>query len=224
MTLILNIDTSQEVAIVNLALNGKVIHQLSNAVQKNHATFLHQAIRELILISEINLTSIHAIAVANGPGSYTGLRVGLSSAKGLSYALSIPLITISSLHVLAFDCIVANKNQNALFCPMIDARRLEVFTMLVDEKLQNIITPCAMILDEKSFSKELDSQKIFFCGSGSKKFKPLQHSTNASFETESDLGLSLSNLSFSAYENKKFSNLALVEPDYIKDYQIFNNN
>ena len=223
MTFILNIDTSQEVAFVNIAADGKVIKHLSNSVQKSHASFLHEAIQELISITKIKLKSINAISVSNGPGSYTGLRVGLSSAKGLSYALNVPLITISSLHVVAFDCIEANKDQNALFCPMIDARRMEVFTTIVDEKLQEVLSPCAMILNEDSFSNELSSRKIFFCGSGSKKFKTIQHSANGYFEEEKNLNEAMGHLSFEAFENKMFSNLALVEPNYIKDYQIFNN-
>lgn len=223
MTYILNIDTSEETAFVNIAADGKVLYQFSNSIQKNHASFIHEAIKNLLSDAGIGLTSLSAIAVTSGPGSYTGLRVGLSSAKGLCYALNAPLITISKLHVLALDCIERNPQQNALFCPMIDARRMEVFTCIVDEKLQDVLSAQAMILDKNSFQKYLNNHKIFFLGSGAKKFKALEPSPNAYFEEVSDMDRAMNKLSWHAFENKKFSNLVLSEPDYIKDYEIFNN-
>ena len=130
MSLILNIDTASEKAHVSFAKNGLIINSLSCESQKEHASFLQTAIQQLTKNTNIFLTDIDAVAVTAGPGSYTGLRVGMASAKGLCYALKKPLITISSLEVLTISALdlFQNTGESVLLCPMIDARRMEVFT------------------------------------------------------------------------------------------------
>src|SRR3954463_8376101 len=134
MSFILNIDTSIESAAVCIAENGTELHTISNSTKKDHATFLHNAIKNIIEITSIGLQSLDAIAVANGPGSYTGLRVGMASAKGLCYALNKPLITLGTLNILTKGVIDDKKKfiGPLLYCPLIDARRMEVYTALFD--------------------------------------------------------------------------------------------
>ena len=165
MSLILNIDTASENAHVSIARDGQVLHILSSESQKEHASFLQTAIQELVKITGIHLKEIDAVAVTAGPGSYTGLRVGFASAKGLCYALKKPLITIGTLEVLmvsALQLYPPGPDENILFCPMIDARRMEVFTAIYQQDLNVYIRPCAMILDEFSFEKDLAKSKILF--------------------------------------------------------------
>src|SRR3954463_10682013 len=146
MSFILNIDTSIESAAVCIAENGTELHTISNSTKKDHATFLHNAIKNIIEITSIGLQSLDAIAVANGPGSYTGLRVGLATAKGLCYALNKPLILLNTLEVMAHAAIKETFNTrhsvaDILYCPMIDARRMEVFTGIYNEQIENIVKP-----------------------------------------------------------------------------------
>ena len=222
MALILNIDSASENAHVSLAREGQVLHTLTSGSQKEHAAFLQTAIHDLTKITGIYLKEIDAVAVTAGPGSYTGLRVGMASAKGLCYALKIPFITISSLEVLTVSAlqIYTEPQENILFCPMIDARRLEVFTAVYQHDLNIYLQPCAMILNEFSFEKELLNNKILFFGSGLEKWKNICTHPNALFMSVSTLPQSLSNLSNRLFLEKKFTDLAYSEPFYLKEFQI----
>ncbi|MEO7306266.1 MAG: tRNA (adenosine(37)-N6)-threonylcarbamoyltransferase complex dimerization subunit type 1 TsaB, partial [Ferruginibacter sp.] len=137
MSLILNIDTASEKAHVSFAKNGMIIQSISSESQKEHASFLQSAIEQLTKTTGIILKDIDAVAVTSGPGSYTGLRVGMASAKGLCYALKKPLITISSLEVLTASALelIPGAGENVLLCPMLDARRVEVFTAVYQNDL-----------------------------------------------------------------------------------------
>ena len=140
MSLILNIDTASEKAHVSFAKDGMVLDSISSGSQKEHASFLQSAIQQLTKITGIVLKDINAVAVTAGPGSYTGLRVGMASAKGLSYALKKPLITISSLEVLTASALqlFPGTDKTILLCPMLDARRMEVFTAVyLNDLLKN---------------------------------------------------------------------------------------
>src|SRR6266513_982784 len=130
MSLLLNIDTAIETASICLSKDGNVLHLSINENQKDHAAWLTVAIQEMMQNSGYQLNQLNAIAVTIGPGSYTGLRVGLSTAKGLCYVLKIPLLTIGTLEMMAF---AAKQNPVDLLCPMIDARRMEVFTAVYDK-------------------------------------------------------------------------------------------
>jgi tRNA threonylcarbamoyladenosine biosynthesis protein TsaB len=218
MSLILNIDTSTENATVSVAQDGTIIQSAENNNQKEHATFLHETIKILLASTSISMNSIDAIAVTEGPGSYTGLRVGMSTAKGLCYALQKPLIAICTLKMMAKDSSISNANDADLFCPMIDARRMEVFTAVFTNNLESVLEPCAMILDEHSFSKILFESKIAFSGNGCFKFKPVVTSQNALFLPNSNYTKALALLSFEYHQQGIFSDLALTEPKYIKEY------
>jgi tRNA threonylcarbamoyladenosine biosynthesis protein TsaB len=219
MSLILNIDTALETANVCIAENGKVLKSKTNCVQKDHASFLHQAVDNLLVELSIEIKEISAIAVSIGPGSYTGLRVGISSAKGFCYALNKPLLAISSLKIIANDTIGRVDSIEALICPMIDARRMEVFTALYDVQLTEIKAPSALVLNEFSFSEVLANNKIYFTGNGCPKFKTILLHENASFIEKNDLTHSLAELSFFKYRSNDFDDLVATDPLYLKEYQ-----
>jgi tRNA threonylcarbamoyladenosine biosynthesis protein TsaB len=222
MSLILNIDTASENAHVSIAKDGQVLQSLNSESQKKHASFLQAAIQQLTKTTGINLKEIDAVAVTAGPGSYTGLRVGFASAKGLCYALKKPFITIGTLEVLTVSALLlypSAADENILFCPMIDARRMEVFTAMYKHDLTIFMQPCAMILDEFSFKKELLKSKILFFGTGSEKWSKVCNHPNAIFKTVSVLPESLSSSSNILFSQKKFTNLAYSEPFYLKEFQ-----
>lgn len=221
MSLILNIDTASENAHVSLAKDGLILHLLSNESQKEHASFLQTAIQQLTKSAGINLKTIDAVAVTAGPGSYTGLRVGMASAKGLCYALKKPLITIGTLEVLTASALqlFPTDNEDIFYCPMMDARRMEVFTAVYKHDLSIQLQPCPMILDEFSFEKYLLKNKIVFFGSGSVKWKLVCKHANAVFETVSILPESMSKSSGTLFLEKKFTELAYSEPLYLKEFQ-----
>ena len=221
MALLLNIDTATEYASVCLTNNGVNIGFSANADQKNHGAFLQPAIQQLFKSAGLLLQNLDAISVANGPGSYTGLRVGLASAKGLSFALNKPLITINTLQVMAIAAIQSiNQPFNAAtyFCPLIDARRLEVFTALYDENLNAILAPSAMIVDGNSFANELQKYQIIFSGSGNQKLQNILHHPNAIFSSVQHNATHLSILAQLSFVKNEFANLAYSEPLYLKEF------
>jgi tRNA threonylcarbamoyladenosine biosynthesis protein TsaB len=221
MSLILNIDTSGETAQVSFSKDGQVLQQLISGSPKDHASFLQPAILQLTKNAGINLTEMDAIAVTAGPGSYTGLRVGMASAKGLCYALNKPLITLNTLEVLTVSAtlIFSFKDDPVLFCPMIDARRMEVFTAIYDKDLNPYFSPRPLILNEMSFEKELSAGKILFFGSGSLKWKAICNHPNAMFEQVSILPEGISMRSNDLFLKKIFTDLAYSEPFYLKEFQ-----
>ena len=161
MSLLLNIDTALETGSVCLANSATIIGSSVNHQQHDHAAWLHPAIHELLQNNNLEAGQLDAIAVTIGPGSYTGLRIGLSAAKGLCYALDKPLITVSTLEVLAS---LAVDEADQLICPVIDARRMEIFTALYNKDLQLIREPGALVLQHDSFSDILSDQQVIFCG------------------------------------------------------------
>ena len=215
MSLILNIDTAVENASICLAKNGIAIETISNPDQKDHASWIHGAIQKLLTDGGYNISGLDAVAVSAGPGSYTGLRVGLSTAKGLCYALKIPLINIKTLLIMTF----AAKEQAVEFiCPMIDARRMEVFTAIYNKNMEEIIPAHARIIDKDLFSELLINHPIIFFGNGSGKFKSLVHSPNAEFPQIETNASHLADLSYHSFKNRDFADLAYSEPFYLKDF------
>ena len=220
MSLILMIDTAQEIAFVSISKDGVPIGHIQNDIQKEHAGFLHVAIQELLKSCEVELKDLDAIAVTKGPGSYTGIRVGLSSAIGLSYVLNKPIIHICSLQLLAHAAV--NKIINptpVLFCPMIDARRMEVFTGLFDVNLETILAPDAMIVDENFMQDFLIKQSVYFIGSGKDKFEKISKNENAKFLEVENIHFAMAELSNFYYNNKSFASIESFEPAYIKAFQ-----
>jgi tRNA threonylcarbamoyladenosine biosynthesis protein TsaB len=188
---------------------------VKNEKQKEQAGWLHLAIDKMIKDSGYRMNDIKAVAVSNGPGSYTGLRIGLSAAKGLCYALQIPLITIGTLEMM----VQAAKNNKAdLYCPMIDARRMEVFTALYDKEMKEVLPASAVMLNESSFIIELEKEKTLFFGNGAAKFKNICVHPHAIFEDISIDASNLASLSQQKYAEKNFTELAYSEPLYVKEF------
>lgn len=222
MALLLNIDTATEVASVCVSLNGSSLAFKENRYQKEHASFLHAAIEVILREVGIKLIDINAFSVTSGPGSYTGLRVGMATAKGFCYAFSRPLITINTLEVMAKTALdtIKDLDQTALLCPMIDARRMEVFTALYDVELKNIFPPQPMVLEENSFNSLMATGKIVFFGSGTGKCKPLVRSQGAVFENVNHSAQNLASLADKAFQQKKFADVSYSEPGYFKDFHL----
>jgi tRNA threonylcarbamoyladenosine biosynthesis protein TsaB len=223
MSLLLNIDTAVETACISIAKDGHILQEAVNKEQKDHGSFLQTAIQLIAKNAGISLGELDAIAVVSGPGSYTGLRVGMASAKGLCYALNKPLITVGTLQVWAYQAIsqVKEITQNeipTLYCPMVDARRMEVFTALYDKALNTVLLPCAMIIDEFFFANELLKNKIFFFGNGAEKWQQICHHKNARFFQPVNKALYMNELSYKKYLNKEFDDVAYAEPLYVKEF------
>lgn len=222
MSLILSIDTATETASIALSLEGTVLEMMTNEQQKDHAAWIHQAIQQLMKKGSRGLNELQAVAVTAGPGSYTGLRVGMATAKGLCYVLNVPLITESTLKTMAqaaFEQRQANdKGNELLFCPMIDARRMEVFTAVYDLDLNEILSPRPLVLNEGSFSDLLQDHRLLFFGSGSQKLKGILQHAHASYGDLQHHAGHLSRLAFSKFRAREFTDLAYAEPVYLKEF------
>ena len=226
MAIILNIETSTEVCSVTLAENGLTLFHKESTEGLNHSKLLTVFIQDLFEENNIEMSAIDAIAVSKGPGSYTGLRIGVSVAKGLCYGLNIPLIGIGSIDVMGVwaakntaDFYTADNKQELLFCPMIDARRMEVYTALYNSLGEQILPVTAEIIDENSYSDYLKDKKILFFGNGAEKCKAEITHENAFFEgPQLTSARFMQNLSEIKYNNQEFEDLAYFEPFYLKDF------
>ena len=216
-TYILNIETSTKACSVAVHNNGKLMSLKENVTENfSHSEKLQNYIQQTIEKSKIQLSNLSAVAVSMGPGSYTGLRIGVASAKGLCYALNIPLISISTLKAMSFG--MSKEKKADLFCPMIDARRMEVYSAFFDSN--NIIKReiKAEILDVSSYKDEL-KQKIVFFGDGSDKAKKTIKNKNASFVSNFHPSASfLGMLSYQKFLESDFEDIAFFEPFYLKDF------
>jgi tRNA threonylcarbamoyladenosine biosynthesis protein TsaB len=215
MAIILNIDTAVDTASICLSRESLPIKFAENRNQSDHAAWLHPALQKLATEAEIGIHEIDAIAISIGPGSYTGLRVGLAAAKGMCFALDIPLIAVNTLKMMAYT----TKNEAAdLFCPLIDARRMEVFTAVYDRNFTEFIEPKAMIIDSNSFDSILSSHKVLFSGNGSEKVRKLISHPNALFSNLQANATSMVELSDQYFRDKNFSDIAYLEPCYLKEF------
>jgi tRNA threonylcarbamoyladenosine biosynthesis protein TsaB len=215
MALILHIDTAVQSASVCLAENGRVLGTRINPADKESASWLHLAIEQVLVENSTPLQGLDAIAISAGPGSYTGLRVGMAAAKGLCYALSKPLLTINTLQMMAN---AVQQPATELLCPMIDARRMEVFTAIYDTNLQETLSATNLILEEDSFSSLLNQHTISFFGNGSSKASTLIRHRNAAFIHVTPSAENMVSLAVKMFSQQQFANLAYVEPYYGKDF------
>ncbi len=216
MSLILNIDTAIDTASVCLSNDNDILQLVLNENQKDHAGWLHTAIATVLQKTGKKINELEAVAVSIGPGSYTGLRVGLASAKGICYALGIPLIVVSTLKMIASA--VKEEKGCHLICPLIDARRMEVFTALYNKDLVEKNPPEAITLNENSFSEILTEHKILFCGNGNKKLQKIITSSNALFSNTVANASHLTKLSYEYFRKEEFASLAYTDPLYIKEF------
>lgn len=217
MALILNIDTATEKASICLAQDGKMLALAENVSPKEHATWLHPAVEQMMRDAGYHLRDLDAVAVTSGPGSYTGLRVGMAAAKGFCYALDIPFIAEDTLRTMAFAA-KEQQVQTDFLCPMIDARRMEVFTALYRSDMTMVLPSSAMVVDENSYSTWLKDHDLSFFGDGSGKCKPIITSPRAHFiEVNYHAGY-LGIIAFLRYLRKEFTGLVYSEPAYTKEF------
>lgn len=223
MALILNIDTATEYGAVGFSESTTVIALKESRSQKEHASFLQSAIKQMVKETGISLTDIVAVSVTIGPGSYTGLRVGLASAKGICYALNKPLIVVNTLQVMALASIQNSLSACSfaspiLYCPMIDARRMEVFSALYDKDCKEKSAAKAVIIDENIYKEELMGHQIIFSGSGAHKIKNILAFSHAFIaEIQHNIG-HLACLAWQKYTSKDFADVAYCEPFYLKAF------
>lgn len=218
MSLILNIDASLNEASVSIGEDGKIVDSLRNEKQNEHASFLHVAIDSLIKKNKITLKDLDAVACTVGPGSYTGLRVGLAAAKGICYALDKKLITVLTTEALTVAAINFKKDNDILYCPMIDARRMEVFTALYSATLQPVKDEYALILNDDSFSEEMKEKQICFFGNGMDKWKRICKNSNAIFSEVNDIRSSFCEYAFEKFLQNNYADLILSSPVYVKQF------
>ena len=219
MALILNIETATQVCSVGLS-NGKEIISIRESHEKNiHAAKLTVFSEEVLREAGKIMKDLDAVAVSMGPGSYTGLRIGVSAAKGFCYALDIPLIAIPTLQSMALGAMASFDKKEALFCPMIDARRMEVYTALYDQYNNEVRKTEALIIDETSFDAEIAGNTIYFFGDGAEKCKDLLDPKGMIFiDGVYPSTRSMAHLSHKKFETKSFEDLAYFEPYYLKDF------
>ncbi|MGI4022749.1 MAG: tRNA (adenosine(37)-N6)-threonylcarbamoyltransferase complex dimerization subunit type 1 TsaB [Janthinobacterium lividum] len=223
MSLILQIETSTTSCSVALAQNGKVLSSRTIDQRNIHAEVITVFIGEIMKENGVAFENLDAIAVSSGPGSYTGLRIGVSTAKGLCFSLDKPLIAVETLQAMAagylsrFQPINGN---NFLLCPMIDARRMEVYTALFDPDLKQVQSTSAEIITAESFQEKLDQHQIIFFGDGAAKCATvLGNHPNAVFSTVFiNDAIDLTELAAAKFELKAFEDVAYFEPFYLKDF------
>ncbi len=221
MSFLLNIDTATSYASVCISQDGEVMSLEANSQQKEHAGFLHGAINNGLKKAGIGIKRIDAVAVTSGPGSYTGLRVGMSAAKGFCFALGKPMICVNTLEVMAMAAIKSTANDNhsynLLYCPMIDARRLEVFTAIYDKNLRTVLQPCAMILNPLSINV-ISPEQVLCTGDGAGKFKNLNPGEKYLFKEVQHSAADLALLAHGLFKNRQFSDPVYTAPEYYKEF------
>lgn len=218
MALILNIETSTSVCSVALAESGNTIAAKESNEGLNHSVLLGSFIDGLLKEKQLDVHQLDAVAVSMGPGSYTGLRIGVSMAKGLCFGAGKPLIAVPTLQALALS-VSSRLPEEALYCPMIDARRMEVYTAFFDRNNQAITDTKAEIIDENSFAELLAGHKIYFFGNGSDKIKNTITSPHARFiENVETSAHHMAPLSERLFQERQFVDVAYFEPFYLKDF------
>ena len=216
MIYILNIETSTTNCSVSLSENGHLIGlKEDNSLQYSHAERLHVYIDELLQTANVSKTQIAAVGISKGPGSYTGLRIGVSAAKGLCYALKIPLISILTLEALAHQVV----NPQGPIVSMLDARRLEVYSAIYDTDYNETRTTEAEVLTPESYQELLEVSPVYFIGNGVAKTKDLITHKNAQFiEDKLPSAKQMCALSYDKFKTNDFEDVAYFEPFYLKDF------
>lgn len=222
MATIINIETSTSVCSVALTSEGAILEHFEEFEGRNHATVLSDFIKGCLDHLRRHEMTLDAVAVSIGPGSYTGLRIGLSEAKGLAYALDVPLIGIDTLRLMAVHVMFNEnlENPDVLFAPMIDARRMEVYTGVYNLTLEALENPRPLILDSSSYAEWLERGEVLFFGDGSDKAADVITHPNARFIKDvHPLAIDMLALSDKAYREESFLSLAYSTPTYLKDFQ-----
>lgn len=218
MATILQIETATQVCSAAISRDGETIALKEEMASNIHAGSLTLFIKAAMDDAKLAFADLDAIAVSKGPGSYTGLRIGVSTAKGLCYALDKPLIAIDTLKMMADGFLKLNAGYEGLICPMLDARRMEVFTAVFDGDLANVQPTMAKIIDEQSFA-ELNPAQLVFIGDGAMKCRSVLQQANAVFvDSNFNSAANMSSLADEAYLAGQFEDVAYFEPFYLKDF------
>jgi tRNA threonylcarbamoyladenosine biosynthesis protein TsaB len=226
MALILLLETSEKVCSIALSDSYNLIGTLDITEEKSHASMLTVLIEKLLSDKDIDIKKLDAVAINKGPGSYTGLRIGMSVAKGICYALNIPLISVNSLQMMCIGLIqsgklkkIGNHNSEVILCPMSDAKRMEVYSALLNLNVEFITEIEATTITEISYKEKLDSGIVVFFGSGVGKCKSVIQNQNAYFiENFYPHASFMISLAFDSFLQKKFEDIAYFEPFYLKDF------
>jgi len=224
MSKLLLIESGTNVCSVAISVNEQVVGLKESSDERAHAAQLTVFVDHLIKETGITIPQIDAIAVSKGPGSYTGLRIGVSAAKGICYAADKPLISIGSLDSMTYGASklyqsMVKEQGIDLICPMIDARRMEVYSALYDTTNKRISVVEALVVDELTFKDRLDSNRILFLGNGATKCKEVINHPNAFFVDDfSPSAQYMIPLALNALANKVFEDVAYFEPYYLKDF------
>jgi tRNA threonylcarbamoyladenosine biosynthesis protein TsaB len=220
MPTILSLETSTKACSVSVIQQGEVLASTDLLIEHSHSEKLTLLIRDCISYADLDLRDMDALAVSMGPGSYTGLRIGVATAKGLCYALDKPLIAVNTLEAMAHQ-LASTAIGEYWYCPMLDARRMEVYCAIYNQKMEIILPTCAKIIDEQALAEYLASNAIVFFGNGAAKSKAkLNNSPQAHFMEQlihpsaKMVGL----LAEKAFFEKRFENLAYFEPFYLKEF------
>ncbi len=222
MAIILYLETATTVCSVALANNNQLLSLHETNVSNSHSELITVFIQEVLTEAGISFSEIDAVAVSKGPGSYTGLRIGVSTAKGICYALGKPLISVGTLRAMAQGAMnnVPGIDSDTLLCPMLDARRMEVYYALFDNHLHEIQPDCAAIITENYFSDILTTKKLILLGDGAEKCMPL-FNNHPKIKVISDFSISAKYMiqpGLENYNNRKFEYVAYFEPFYLKDF------
>jgi tRNA threonylcarbamoyladenosine biosynthesis protein TsaB len=222
MSKLLYIETATKVCSVALSEKGKLIAFRESLHAYSHAELLTTFMEESIKEVSWNYDNLDAIVVSKGPGSYTGLRIGVSSAKGLCFSLEKPLIAVSTLQAMAFGMakLIGATDEKVLFCPMIDARRMEVYSAIFDKENNEMRKIEAEIIDENSFSDYLKDHIVYFAGDGAEKCKEsFSNQANARFLDDFQISSKdMIEIATQKFEKKLFEDVAYFEPYYLKDF------
>lgn len=222
MALILCIETATRICSISLSLNGHNIQHLETNLKNSHAEQVTKYIKIILNECKTDIEQLDAVAISSGPGSYTGLRIGMASSKGICFALDIPLIKVNTLASLAVPVIEKYKDipDHPLFVPMLDARRQEVFTAVYDGKLKQLEKPKPLVFDlEKIPFEEYAGNRLYYFGNGAEKARQFMKGQNASYvENIEPSATNMAKIAFEHYNEKRFENLGNTQADYFKAF------
>ena len=220
MACILYIETSTKVCSVAVTEDAHVIFEQTDAEGPNHATNCGVFVEEALSFAESHAIPLDAVAVSQGPGSYTGLRIGVSMAKGVAYGRGVPLVAVPTLELLCVPVLLYREDipDEALFVPMIDARRMEVYAAVYDRALHPLRAVQADIVEADTYKEWLDRGPVYFFGDGAAKCKAVLTHPNARFREAWPEAEAMAGLAQKAWDEKRFEDLAYFEPYYLKDF------
>ena len=221
MSCILNIETSTETCSVAVAQDGGIIFEKINHEPNSHTKYLAKFVEEALSFAESHAIPLDAVAVSSGPGSYTGLRIGVSTAKGICYGKNIPLIAVPTLKLLCVKPLLSDdiEDENALLCPMIDARRMEAYTAIYDRALREVRQVQADVIEVGTYKEWLDKGLVYFFGNGAEKCKEILTHPNARFiDDVIPTAKSMLPLAELAIAKGNYEDVAYFEPFYLKDF------